>query len=386
MAVSDGLQMHIDLTRDRVLQSIDLACAYGAAMYDYCPFGRDIGEGGVELVMVNRDIGYGHGWCRVDGGTEVRARIEVSGRCLQFVFHLSPEPSVVQLDGAHYPTPFGIRDSLILGPLTAGTQVFSPGTRAEEISFLVDAALIESLFEERGATMPRSLKAVLCCPERGSPVPSGITTGEMRRTIHDILRTDMDGSLLAIYRDAKVHELLALRLGQIAPFEIEPRKLLLMQGDLNLLDYARGLLESHFIDPPTISELVRTVGLNRTKLKAGFKEVYGTTIFGFVRSKRLQHALQLLRAGSCNVGEAANRVGYRSLSAFTRAFHSEFGFGARSVLMNSASRLRIDSSDSLRFDNSSCQLIALPFRVVRRTGPRAMASPIRISLRNDGPQ
>ncbi len=331
MPVSCGLDIHIELTRDGVQQRIDLECADRAASYDYRPFAGEIGDGGVELVMLSHDIGYAHGWCGVRGETAVKARIAVPERCFQFVFHLCAEPSSIQLDGARQSVPFGVRDSHLLCPSTTGTQIFSPGKRAEEISFLVDAALIESLFEERGATIPRSLEAALGCSDRDTPVPPGITTGEMRRTINDILHAELNGSLLSIYREAKVHELLALRLGQHSPLDIAPRRLLLLQRDLNLLDHAREVLKSRFYDPPTIPELARTVGLNRTKLKAGFKEVFGTTIFGFVRSMRLQHALQLLQAGSCNVSEAASRVGYRSLSAFTRAFHTEFGFSARSV-------------------------------------------------------
>ena len=73
------------------------------------------------------------------------------------------------------------------------------------------------------------------------------------------------------------------------------------------------------------------MGLNRTKLKVGFKERFGTIVFGFVRQQRMQRALLLLCDGECNVYEAALAVGYNSVSAFAAAFRAAFGFSPRLV-------------------------------------------------------
>ncbi|TVR35736.1 MAG: AraC family transcriptional regulator [Spirochaetaceae bacterium] len=58
------------------------------------------------------------------------------------------------------------------------------------------------------------------------------------------------------------------------------------------------MLLTHYANPPTITELSAAVGLNRTRLKAGFRDRFGTTIFGFIRAQRMQRALLLLRDGS----------------------------------------------------------------------------------------
>ncbi|SHE13431.1 Adenosine deaminase [Chlamydia abortus] len=51
-------------------------------------------------------------------------------------------------------------------------------------------------------------------------------------------------------------------------------------------------------NPPSLLELSRMIGINDNKLKIGFKELYGTTVFGYLREKRLEKALNLIRSYS----------------------------------------------------------------------------------------
>lgn len=109
----------------------------------------------------------------------------------------------------------------------------------------------------------------------------------------------------------------------LAPAGLED---LSVRRDRELLHEARAILADRYTDPPTISHLARTVAMNRTKLKAGFKKLFGTTTFGFVRALPMREAFDLLRDGTCNVTEAANRAGYNSPGAFTSVFKAEYGF------------------------------------------------------------
>lgn len=55
----------------------------------------------------------------------------------------------------------------------------------------------------------------------------------------------------------------------------------------------------------TLIELSRLIGLNDYKLKKGFKEMFGTTVFGYLREKRLEKAFHLLQEGTMNVTECS---------------------------------------------------------------------------------
>jgi len=77
--------------------------------------------------------------------------------------------------------------------------------------------------------------------------------------------------------------------------------------------------------PPTLHEIALTIGLNTNKLKRGFKQVFGTTVFGLIRNIRLEEARVLLQEGNFSVTEVALQVGYNSLSHFARLFKQTYG-------------------------------------------------------------
>lgn len=86
------------------------------------------------------------------------------------------------------------------------------------------------------------------------------------------------------------------------------------------------------ICPPSLLELSRMVGLNDFKLKIGFKDHYGTTVFGYLRDMRMEHAMMLLLEGEANVTDAAARVGYANLSHFSEVFRKKYGINPSELL------------------------------------------------------
>lgn len=95
--------------------------------------------------------------------------------------------------------------------------------------------------------------------------------------------------------------------------------------DMNRIFEARDYLADHFVQPPRVGDLARVVGLNQTKLKSGFKELVGTTIYGFVLQKRMERAAELLLEGKISVSEIAYEVGYNYPANFSSAFKHYHG-------------------------------------------------------------
>lgn len=87
---------------------------------------------------------------------------------------------------------------------------------------------------------------------------------------------------------------------------------------------ARDHLDSRLQNPPTIAELSRIVGTNEFTLKRAFKETVGTTIFGYVSRRRMEHATFLLQQGM-TVSSAAQEVGYGCVRSFSAAFRRHVG-------------------------------------------------------------
>ncbi len=88
---------------------------------------------------------------------------------------------------------------------------------------------------------------------------------------------------------------------------------------------ARELLLQHIGNPITIKELSRKVATNECYLKKGFKEMFGTTIFEFYQSQRMEHAKYLLYEKSLSVTDVSALLGYSSISHFSTAFKKHTG-------------------------------------------------------------
>jgi len=82
----------------------------------------------------------------------------------------------------------------------------------------------------------------------------------------------------------------------------------------------KGWLTKNLATPPGLSELSRSIGLNKHSLCREFKRETGLTITQFLQLQRVEAAEQLLISGKWSVTEAALEVGYNSLSAFSRAY------------------------------------------------------------------
>lgn len=75
-----------------------------------------------------------------------------------------------------------------------------------------------------------------------------------------------------------------------------------------------------------LPELAAQFSLTETALKRCFKQMYGTSVYAYLKGYRLQQAALWLRAEpGTAVAEIAQRVGYGSHSKFSAAFRAQFG-------------------------------------------------------------
>ena len=75
----------------------------------------------------------------------------------------------------------------------------------------------------------------------------------------------------------------------------------------------------------TVEELGREAGMSRSALAERFQRVIGVAPMHYLAQWRMQVAAQTLRDTSASLAQVAERVGYESEAAFSRAFKKEFG-------------------------------------------------------------
>ena len=88
---------------------------------------------------------------------------------------------------------------------------------------------------------------------------------------------------------------------------------------------AKSIMMDKWKNPPTIKQLSQQTGLNQYRLKVGFKEVYGTTVYGYFMDTRLNHARRMLDQGVQSVNDVAFSIGYTNSSHFIAAFKKKYG-------------------------------------------------------------
>jgi AraC family transcriptional regulator len=97
---------------------------------------------------------------------------------------------------------------------------------------------------------------------------------------------------------------------------------------------AREVLLQHIGEPITIKELSRKAAINECYLKKGFKEIFGTTIFDFYQTQRMEHAKYLLYDKGLSVTEVSMLLGYSSISHFSTAFKKHTGIKPCELLLH----------------------------------------------------
>ena len=206
-----------------------------------------------------------------------------------------------------------------------GTIEYARGQQNLLATYL-DLDTLNTLVGQQLEYLPRELWQALA----GQPMPLYLKTGRMTPAMElvtqQVIHCPYQGLTKRLYLEGKVLELIALSLHQIAEeASTSTQKKTLKASDVERIHHASEILLSNLEAPPSLMELSRLVSLNDYKLKIGFRQVFGTTVFGYLYQHRMQRAQALLAAGERSVSAVAELVGYTNLSAFSTAFKRKFG-------------------------------------------------------------
>lgn len=194
----------------------------------------------------------------------------------------------------------------------------------------LDLSLLNSLVANASESLPAALAQVMTRDK--PPVPSspvGLTPA-IDAALGQILRCPYQGITQTLYLEAKSLELIALFIDAIQESPSLPAPL--SQDDRDRIHHARQIIFDNLQTPPSLVDLARQVGLNDRKLKEGFRQVFDTTVFGYLTQQRLEQASHLL-AQQYSIAAVAAAVGYASPTAFSGAFRRRFGISPKAYQM-----------------------------------------------------
>jgi len=201
------------------------------------------------------------------------------------------------------------------------------------LSFVFSTTLLDQLVKTRSHQTRTDDLLTFSHPQ--SFVKTLSLCSRTRMTLEGLLNHNYTGSLENIFVNAQTQMLLLYSLDCIEEKEIDvaTHKFLANEADREKIARAREILLQHIGEPITIKALSRKVAMNECYLKKGFKEMFGSTIFDFYQSQRMQHAKYLLYEKGLTVTDVSVMLGYSSISHFSTAFKKHTGLKPCELLL-----------------------------------------------------
>lgn len=194
------------------------------------------------------------------------------------------------------------------------------------LSFIFSASLISQFTSKKKVS---SLTEDILSFEHTSSFSKSLPLcNKTRVVLEGLLNHEYNDTLENIYVNAQTQMLLLYSMDcLLGEKEINTIscKFLANQEDREKVIKSREILIQHIGEPITIKELSRKVGINECYLKKGFKQLFGTTIFEFYQSQRMEHAKYLLYEKGLSVTDVSVLLGYSSISHFSTAFKKHTG-------------------------------------------------------------
>lgn len=255
---------------------------------------------------------------------------DLSNGIMQFHFVLKGNGVFLFNEGA-YTMPVAEENGLTLyNPQRSLSLHLKLAPQSWVISIIISINKFHALFSTEAEFIPFLSKDSI---DRKHYAVNAITPS-MSVVLYQIMNFNLHSSVKKLYYKAKVYELLSLLFnkpedtdGESCPFKTDEEETMRIQQ-------AKDILIKNMSEPPTLQELADTVGLNIKKLKQGFKQVYGDTVYGFLFDYKMEYARKLLDSGTYNVNEVGNKIGYSTASHFIAAFKKKFGTTPKKYLMS----------------------------------------------------
>jgi AraC-like DNA-binding protein len=198
------------------------------------------------------------------------------------------------------------------------------------ISVLVSIQKFHSLFTNESGNIPFLSEEN---KDRKYYTESDISPS-MAIVLSQLFHYNLNPAIKNLYYKGKGYELLSLYFNRSEDPDAEQCPFLIDEENVLKIKKAKEIIIQNMAEPPGLEELADQVGLSLKKLKMGFKQIYGDTVYGFLLDYKMDYARQLLDSGSYNVNEVGLKIGYSTGSHFIAAFKKKFATTPKKYLMS----------------------------------------------------
>ncbi len=162
----------------------------------------------------------------------------------------------------------------------------------------------------------------------------GVISPSMAIVLNQLINYNLNQSIKSLYFKGKAYELLSLYFNRSEDADVEQCPFLVDETNVIKIRKAKEIVIARMAEPPSLQELADEIGLNLKKLKEGFKQIYGDSVFSFLFDYKMEVARKLLESGDNNVNEVGHKVGYSTSSHFIAAFKKKYGTTPKKYVMS----------------------------------------------------
>lgn len=154
--------------------------------------------------------------------------------------------------------------------------------------------------------------------------------------LSQVMNYNLHRSIKELYIKGKVYELISLYFNKSQDADVEQCPFLVDEDNVKRIRKAKEIIISRMAEPPSLQELSDEIGLSLKKLKEGFKQIYGDSVYSFLFDYKMEYARKMLESGKYNVNEVGLKVGYSTSSHFIAAFKKKYSTTPKKYLMSLA--------------------------------------------------
>lgn len=187
-------------------------------------------------------------------------------------------------------------------------------------------------FEINREKLPEHLQDVIFGGERDKSLYNFPLSPAMMNNVLDLLGMPFKGARRTAFTKAKTAELICRLFQEIEDdFADTPILAAPARSLKDKVFEAQRILVENYTAPPTLSELSRSVGLNRTAFCSAFRDTFGLTVQEFCLDRRMNRARELLQDRNLSISQVSGEVGYEHPTNFSAAFKKHFGILPKDV-------------------------------------------------------
>jgi AraC-like DNA-binding protein len=154
--------------------------------------------------------------------------------------------------------------------------------------------------------------------------------------LSQLMNYNLHPSIKLLYIKGKVYELFSLYFNRSEDVDTEQCPFLVDEDNVRRIRQAKEIMIARMAEPPTLAQLSEEIRLPVRKLKEGFKQVYGDSVYSFLFDYKMDYARKMLETNKYNVNEVGLKIGYSTASHFITAFKKKYGTTPKKYLMSLA--------------------------------------------------